>query len=126
MTVVVRPGDPDGTARPAGRRPVPVEVAAPPAADGLEAVYGGETTRGPASRVLDIARDVYQDGLDLARTCAEQAREQLDRLSDAARPDEIELQLAIKLDASLGAVLASSGAEAQLQVTFRWQPGGDR
>ncbi len=66
---------------------------------------------------------MYGDGLDLARRCAEQAATRFQGIADGARPDEIEVQLAIKLDASLGAVLVQSSAEAQLQVTFRWKPG---
>ncbi|MCX5360044.1 CU044_2847 family protein [Streptomyces sp. NBC_00124] len=88
-------------------------------------VYDGIDTRGnPAERVLEAARDVYADGLDLAKRCARQAAERLGDLGEGFRPDEVELSLSIKLDAELGAVLVKSGAEAQLQVTFRWMPGG--
>ncbi|CAM5584634.1 Trypsin-co-occurring domain-containing protein OS=Streptomyces fumanus OX=67302 GN=GCM10018772_50670 PE=4 SV=1 [Streptomyces fumanus] len=41
-------------------------------------------------------------------------------LEEALRPDEIELQLAIRLDAGV-ATLVRSGAEAQLQVALRWR-----
>lgn len=93
---------------------------------GVAGVYEGIDTRGtPAARVMEIARDVYGDGLDLARRCAEQAATRFQGIAESARPDEIEVQLAIKLDASLGAILVQSAAEAQLQVTFRWKPGAD-
>jgi hypothetical protein len=109
--------------------PVYVEVeatrvsgAGPSAQPGL---YDGIDTRGnPAQRVLEVARDVYADGLDLAKRCARQAAQQLGDLGEGLKPDEVELSLSIKLDAELGAVLVKSGAEAQLQVTFRWTPGG--
>ncbi|MCX5330652.1 CU044_2847 family protein [Streptomyces sp. NBC_00140] len=103
--------------------PIYVEVDAAPAADGLGEVFEGIDTRGGAAdRVLELTRNVYQDGLELARRCAVQAARQLGDLGQGLKPDEVELQLSIKLDAELGAVLVKSGAEAQLQVTFRWTP----
>lgn len=36
-------------------------------------------------------------------------------------PDSVEVSFAIKLDAQVGAVVAMAGAEAQFQVTLRWQ-----
>jgi|SRR5215467_6614331 len=103
--------------------PIYVELDAAESADGLGAVYGDvETRETSAAKVLSIARDVYADGLDLARRCAEQAARRFADVGEGLRPDEVELQLAIKLDAVLGAVLVKAGAEAQLQVTFRWKP----
>lgn len=103
--------------------PIYVEVDGVPAGGDLGDLYGGIPTRGPADRVLEVARDVYADGLDLARRCARQAADRLHDLGEGVRPDEVELQLSIKLDAELGAVLVKSKAEAQLVVTFRWTPG---
>lgn len=104
--------------------PIPVEVDAqvdPSVVDGLDLVYGGEVTRdGAGQRVVRVARDVYTDGLDLARRCAAQAVRRFGELPEGLRPDEIEMQLAIKIDAGV-ATLVKSGAEAQLQITLRWQ-----
>lgn len=111
-----------GPAGPDGGTPIHIQVET--AGDGAAGVYDGvETRANPATRVIEVARDVYADGLDLARRCAEQAASRFSGMGEAVRPDEIEVQLAIKLDASFGAILVQSGAEAQLQVTFRWQPG---
>ena len=113
-----------GPAGQAGGAPLYIQVDT--AEDGPAGIYDGIDTRAnPAARVLEVARDVYSDGLDLARRCAEEAASRFSGMAEAVRPDEIEVQLAIKLDASLGAVLVQSGAEAQLQVTFRWQPGDE-
>ncbi|MFB7273006.1 CU044_2847 family protein [Streptomyces sp. NPDC056244] len=91
---------------------------------GYDSVYEDEVTRdGAAQRVIRVATDVYGDGLDLARRCASQAMRRLGDLGDGLRPDEIELQVSVTLDAGMAAVV-QAGAEAQLQVTFRWQPGG--
>jgi Tfp pilus assembly protein PilF len=119
MTIVT----PAGTNEGRGAAPLYVEVDDVSAPDGLDAVLAGDTRAHPAARVLEIAHDVYDEGLDLARRCAAQAAARLSDLGQGVTPDEVELQLAIKLDATLGAVLAKSGAEAQLQVTFRWKPG---
>ncbi|GAA5000545.1 CU044_2847 family protein [Streptomyces hyderabadensis] len=104
--------------------PIPVEVDAQvdaSAVDGLDLVFGGEVTRdGAGQRVVRVARDVYTDGLDLARRCAAQAVRRFGELQEGLRPDEIEMQLAIKIDAGV-ATLVKSGAEAQLQITLRWQ-----
>ncbi|MCU8590730.1 MULTISPECIES: CU044_2847 family protein [Streptomyces] len=104
--------------------PIPVEVDAefdPAAVDGLGLVFGDEETRdGAGQRVVRVARDVYTDGLDLARRCAAQAVRRFGELQEGLRPDEIEMQLAIKIDAGV-ATLVKSGAEAQLQITLRWQ-----
>ncbi|WP_328677357.1 hypothetical protein OG226_13400 [Streptomyces sp. NBC_01261] len=104
--------------------PIYVEVDTAPPPGGLAGMYDGVDTReNAAERVLAVARDVYGDGLELARRCARQAAARLHDLGDGLTPDEVELQLSIKLDAELGAFLVKSGAEAQLQVTFRWTPG---
>ncbi|MDG9716556.1 CU044_2847 family protein [Streptomyces sp. DH24] len=108
--------------------PIPVEVEAAPGGsgvDGLDLVYGDEETRdGAGQRVVRVARDVYTDGLDLARRCAAQAVRRFNELPGALRPDEIEMQLAIKIDAGV-ATLVRSGAEAQLQITLRWRTAPD-
>ncbi|MFD8306882.1 CU044_2847 family protein [Streptomyces sp. NPDC059690] len=105
--------------------PIYVEIDTVPGTTGSpDDVYHGIETRGDrAQRVLDAAGSVYADGLDLARRCARQAADRFADLGEGLKPDEVELQLSIKLDAQLGAVLVKSGAEAQLQVTFRWTPG---
>ncbi|MFD4558745.1 CU044_2847 family protein [Streptomyces sp. NPDC058469] len=104
--------------------PIYVEVDTAPLPGGLADMYDGIDTReNAAERVLAVARDVYGDGLELARRCARQAAGRLHDLGEGLTPDEVELQLSIKLDAELGAFLVKSGAEAQLQVTFRWTPG---
>lgn len=112
--------------------PIPVEVESAgrvrPASgagsdDGLGLVYGDEDTRdGAGQRVVRVARDAYTEGVDLARRCAAQAVRRFGELPEELRPDEIEMQLAVKVDAGV-AVLVRSGAEAQLQLTLRWRTG---
>jgi hypothetical protein len=76
--------------------------------------------RGPADKVIAAARDVFGDGLQLANSCAQRFVEAVKEMNAAVRPDEFKVQLAIKLDANVGAVLAKFGSEAQMQVSMKW------
>ncbi|MGW1407455.1 CU044_2847 family protein [Streptomyces sp. NPDC002403] len=122
-----------GSTTPGEDGPIPVVVdaetfAADPAPTGEgESFYSPGETRGGADaarRVLAGAGDLYGDGLDLARRCAAQAMRRLGDLGEGMRPDEIELQVGITFEAGMAAVV-KAGAEAQIQVTFRWQPGNE-
>ncbi|MFG2600943.1 CU044_2847 family protein [Streptomyces sp. NPDC048462] len=125
MAVVV------GSVAPGEDGPIPVVVdaeaytATGAAATDVDSLYGSEETRDAAAaarRALGTAGDLYGDGLDLARRCASQAMRRLGDLGQGLRPDEIELQVGITFEAGMAAVV-KAGAEAQIQVTFRWQPG---
>jgi hypothetical protein len=74
----------------------------------------------PAEHILQTARDIFGEGLQLAQHCATRVVSSFNDMPDAVRPDEYEVQLAIRLDTELGAVLAKMGTEAQLQVSLRW------
>ncbi|MFE7790864.1 MULTISPECIES: CU044_2847 family protein [unclassified Streptomyces] len=94
-------------------------------ADDVDSLYDDRETRdgaGAARRALGTAGDLYGEGLDLARRCASQAMRRLGDLGHGLRPDEVELQVGITFEAGMAAVV-KAGAEAQIQVTFRWQPG---
>src|SRR5262245_48918991 len=77
-------------------------------------------TRQITEKVIKAAQDYFAEGLSLARNCASSMAETLNSMGDNVRPDEIEAQLSIKLDAEAGAVLTKLGAEAQLQVKMKW------
>jgi hypothetical protein len=79
-----------------------------------------EDLRGTGKEVVAAAKDVFGSGMELIRTCAEQVFHAVEKVGSAARPTEFEVQLAIKLDAAVGAILAKTCAEAQLQVTMKW------
>ena len=95
-----------------------VEVDSPPPGAGTSA--WGETRTDRARRVIEATRDVFGDGLALARDCAVRTVDSINATAEEIRPDEFEVQLAIKLDAEAGAVLAKLAAGAQMQVTMRW------
>lgn len=95
-----------------------IEVDDAPAVPG--GVYG-ETRGERIEKVVQGTKDVYEAGLELVRTCASQTVQGIEKLRRDARPDELQLALAIKLDAEAGAILAKSKAGAQMQVTMTWQ-----
>jgi hypothetical protein len=89
--------------------------------------YDSVEARGEAlDRAVAVARDVYGEGLDLVRSCAARVARMIVDIDNAididkvARPSQLEVQLAIKLDGELGAIIAKSSAGAQLQVTMTW------
>jgi len=82
--------------------------------------YYSDEERGPTEKVVQAARDVFGDGLQLVHNCAAQAVKAVKAMGTAVRPDEFEIQVAIKLDADVGAILAKFGTEAQMQVIMKW------
>jgi hypothetical protein len=77
----------------------------------------------PRDKVVESARDVLADAVQLTRSCAVAFREALDdpalgRLS----PDTVTLELTIGLDSEVGAVLAKASAKAEFRVTLEWEP----
>lgn len=76
--------------------------------------------RGEGNTVISAANDVFSKGMNLIRTCAEQVVSAIQKVDQATRPTEFEVQIAIKLDSEVGAILAKASAEAQLQVSLRW------
>lgn len=84
-------------------------------------VYGGDHLGDRLDRVVATAHGAFADGLELVRTCAAQIVNQMASLDDAIRPDEYQVQLAVKFDSEVGAVIAKAAAGAQLQVSLTWK-----
>jgi hypothetical protein len=112
MVVVIAGPAPGG-----GQLLVDVE-AAPTAAD----PYADVEVRGERlDRLRTAGTDLVSDGLDLVRACAQRVSAMVATMTEDVAPDELEVQVAVKLDYALGAVLVGKGtAGAQLQVTMRW------
>lgn len=70
---------------------------------------------------LEKARDLFGAGLELAQNCATRVFKGIKEMGGAAKPDEFQLQFSIKLDTEVGAIIAKSSTEAQLQVTMTWK-----
>jgi hypothetical protein len=62
----------------------------------------------------------FEKGMTLIRACAEQVAATVHQLSESARPSEVEVELGVKFDGEVGALISRTGAEAHLQVTLRW------
>ncbi|SRR5712691_4832768 len=79
-----------------------------------------DETRATPQKIISGIKDALGDGLNLTHKCAARAVETIKAMDDAVRPREFTVQLAIKLDTEVGAVIAKASAGAQLQVTMKW------
>ncbi|MGW5416924.1 CU044_2847 family protein [Actinomadura geliboluensis] len=91
-------------------------------ASGSTDIYDGVETRGKAAeQTLKVARPLFSEGLALIESCARDVVNRLESMDDKARPDEFEMQLAVKLDLKAGARIVDVTAGGQLQVVLRWR-----
>jgi len=79
-----------------------------------------DDVRGDGTKVIEAAKDVFNQGMSLIRTCAQQVNTSMQKIDQTVRPTEFEVQFAVKLDSEVGAILAKVSTESQLQVTLRW------
>lgn len=89
--------------------------------DKLSAAPGPYQDLRDGSKSLTAVRDLFDDGMTLARNCAVRVVDGINNMGQAVRPDQFELQLAIKLDTEVGAIIAKSSTGAQLQVKMTWK-----
>ncbi len=73
-------------------------------------------TRGVPQHV----EEAFKSSMTLIRTCAEHIASTVHEIPEKMRPRAVEVQLEIKIDEQLGAIIAKSNTEAQFQVTLRW------
>lgn len=67
-----------------------------------------------------MAAEAFAKGMALIRTCAEQIAETVSQVSAQAKPTGVEVELGIKLDGEVGALIAKTGVEAHLHVKLSW------
>ena len=96
-----------------------IEVDEVPEIPDTESPYQ-DTRESFTTKSLKAVGDVFGDGLALSRNCAKQVIQSVSKMHDDVKPNEFEVQLAIKLNSEVGAVLTKFGAEAQMQVTMKW------
>lgn len=65
-------------------------------------------------------RDLFGESVDVARACAARAASSFGTLSEAVRPDEVEVKLSLQLDGQLGPIL-TRGGEGHVELTLRWK-----
>ncbi len=61
----------------------------------------------------------FEDAFDKIKPAAGSLIEKIRSLSDA--PDEVEVEFGLKLDAEVGAIIATTGLEANYKITLRWK-----
>ncbi|NEP56900.1 MAG: hypothetical protein F6K31_07720 [Symploca sp. SIO2G7] len=79
-----------------------------------------DTRENTAQKSIKAMGNVFGDGLALSRKCAAQVVHSVNQMHDTVKPNEFEVQLAIKLSTEAGAILTKFGGEAQMQVTMKW------
>jgi hypothetical protein len=69
-----------------------------------------------------LVTTAFTKGMDLIQTCAEKVAETVQKVSDATRPDEVEVKFGVKLSGETGALalIAKAGTEAHMEVTLKW------
>ncbi|MFE5759491.1 CU044_2847 family protein [Streptomyces massasporeus] len=109
----------------AGGQPILIEVAEIPANGGANTadIYGAKT-RGAREKVVRLAQPLFSQALDLIGSCAEEVHGRFSAMPQEKQPQELEMQFAVKLDATVGAKIAEATTGAQLQVVLRWKAAG--
>ncbi|MBM7845929.1 CU044_2847 family protein [Herpetosiphon giganteus] len=87
---------------------------------GVHDDFSDQHFRSP-QKVIRSTADLMGEGFTLVRNCAKAAITHIKAFDQSIRPNEFEIQLAIKLSTETGAILAKVGAEAQLQVKLLWK-----
>lgn len=96
-----------------------IEVDKDPDVSNTEGYYQ-DTRDSSVEKTVKAVGDLFGKGLDLTRKCAVKVVESVKQMDDDTRPNEFEIQLAIKLDSEIGAAIVKASSEAQMQVTMKW------
>jgi hypothetical protein len=108
-----------------GKGDIKIEVDDSADSTDLTEIYGDLATReSMVEKVVRASRPLFTEAPELIQSCSEAVTARLATMDDLS-PDEVEMQLAVKLDASAGARLVSMSGGAQLQVTLRWRSRDD-
>jgi hypothetical protein len=82
-----------------------------------------------AARPGDLAakaEQTFDAALSVVGNVATSLVGQVQRMGAALRPNEVEVQFGLSFSGRVGAVIAATEGEAQVMVTLRWVPSGDR
>src|SRR6266487_7195473 len=79
---------------------------------------GGLVKASRAGEVITKAQQTLGEALEKVKPAAQYVILQLRKLHDS--PDEIQVAFGLKLSADAGAVLASTGTEANYTITLKW------
>ena len=87
--------------------------------------YGGETTRGIEKAaalpgdLVDRSEKALASAMNTIHNMARRVKASIDAISD--RPDTVEVTFGLKLTAGAGALIASAGSEASINVRLSWK-----
>ena len=73
-----------------------------------------------AIRLQNQAERAINIAMGNIRAMARHVAQTMNQLEDKARPDEVEVEFGINLDAEAGALLAKASSGAQLKVALKW------
>jgi hypothetical protein len=73
------------------------------------------------NRTLAAVRDLFGEAMALAQNSATRVTASMRQMNEAIKPDQFELQFAVKLDTEAGAIIAKTSAGAQLQIKMTWK-----
>jgi Trypsin-co-occurring domain 1 len=77
--------------------------------------------RGQRTEIVTKASKTFEEAIAQVRPFAS---EMIARLREGAeRPDEIDIEFGMKLNAEAGAIIARTGGEANFKITLRWRRG---
>jgi Trypsin-co-occurring domain 1 len=80
----------------------------------------GSTLRGGAATLMiEKARITYEEALDKIKAAADTIITKMRSLPES--PDEVSVEFGIKMSADIGAILASTSAEAQFTLHLTWK-----
>lgn len=74
--------------------------------------------------LLEKMQEESERALNMAmgniRSMARRMAQTMDELEDKARPDDVEVEFGLNLDADVGAFMAKASGGAQIKVTLKW------
>lgn len=93
--------------------PILVDFAPAPGVRGVARISPEELVE-KSKVAVDVAMSTMQSMANKAVTA-------IKKIKVSERPDKVELEFGIKLDAEAGALVAKAGAEAAIKVTMTWE-----
>jgi Trypsin-co-occurring domain 1 len=97
---------------------VPLEGGGSIVVESSDELAGGPVGAGRTGEVVTEAAETLDAALDELRPALAKL---LDRLRDVAHPDEVHVELGIKLSAKAGVVIAQTSGEANFTVSLLWR-----
>ena len=97
---------------------VPLEGGGSIVVETSEDLAGGPVRAGRPGEVVTEAAQTLDAALDELRPALTTL---LDRLRDIAHPDEVHVELGVKLSAKAGVVIAQTAGEANFRVALLWR-----